>query len=232
LFLLAHAPDVVMLSEYREGRGDQLRAMLVDAGLVHALTPDAPTHKNRVAIISRWALLPRYQHSWHERLLAASIPALDLDLVAAHIPDESAETRRASAWQGLAGLAKVLAPGRAIIAGDFNTARSGVDAPRPGQTCERWMGALATFGFRDCVVESARAAGITPLPTWFGPQGEAHRIDGIWASSSLFRACESASQDDSCVAAKLSDHALVVARFAVQIGASDGPAAPAGGLFS
>jgi exonuclease III len=93
LFLISHAPDIVMLSEYRESRGDQLRAMLSDHGLAHSLTPDAPSTRNRVAILSRWALLPTHQAAWHERLLSAKVTALGIDLIAAHVPDESAETR-------------------------------------------------------------------------------------------------------------------------------------------
>jgi exonuclease III len=248
LFLISHAPDIVMLSEYRESRGDQLRAMLSDHGLAHSLTPDAPSTRNRVAILSRWALLPTHQAAWRERLLSAKVTALGIDLIAAHVPDESAETRRASTWQGLAGLAKVLvspdaASGadwngspRVLIAGDFNTARTGLDAARPGQTCERWMGALATAGYRDCVVEHARARGQPLSPTWFGPMGEEHRIDGIWASSGMLASLQSASQDASCVTDKLSDHALIVADFAIEITTGANPPAAsqqaATGLFS
>lgn len=246
LFLLAQQPDIVLLSEYRESRGDQLRAMLADQGLTHALIPDAPPARNRVAIVSRWPLLPLHEASWQERLVCARVPALALDLVSAHVPDESAETRRASTWQALAGLAKALATPaahaapRVLIGADFNTARTGLGASRPGQTCERWMGALATAGYRDCVVEYARGAGQPLAPSWFGPMGEAHRIDGIWATSSLLALLQSASQDASCVADKLSDHALILADFGLEVGATDGPEArsnvsrrtSAGGLFA
>lgn len=246
LFLLSHTPDIVILSEYRESRGDQLRAMLSDHGLIHSLTPDAPSHRNRVAILSRWALLPMYQSSWHERLLCACVPALGIEMIAAHVPDESAETRRASTWQALAGLAKTLAapspdeatasrPPRVLIAGDFNTARTGLDTSRPGQSCERWMGALATAGYRDCVVEHARSTHQSLSPSWFGPMGEQHRIDGIWATFGLLSTLQSASQDASCVENRLSDHALILADFALDVPSrasrSEHPVSPVGGLF-
>jgi len=215
LFINSQAPDIVVLSEYREGRGSQLRAMLADEGLTYVLSPKAPPTRNRVAMLSRWPIVPLREEAWQPRLLCALIPSIDTTLIAAHVPDESDETRRAATWQGVVGLAREFAGGNALVAGDFNTARTGIDAQRSGQTCERWMGELATAGFRDCMVEHARRTCEPLAPSWFGPLGERARIDGIWASSTLFHQFESASQDTSCITNRLSDHTSILALFSI-----------------
>ncbi len=232
LFLHSLSPDIVALSEVREARGSQLRVMLAAAGLVHWVEAPAASAKNRVAIASRFALTPYAQSTWRERFVAARIEQLDATLLSVHVPDENNETARAEVWQLVVEHARALRDERVIIAGDFNTQRSvpgayGLEGHatertawrggrRVGQTCERMMGMLATLGYMDVTCLNVGMQ----QPTWFGPSGERHAIDGIWVSKPLIspvalqaraggESLPSAFRETRCVEEGLSDHAAI-----------------------
>lgn len=282
LFLQSLLPDVVALSEVREARGSQLRCMLADVGLTHWLEPKAASARNRVAIASRFALVPIAQEAWRERFVAAKIEHLDIAVLSVHVPDENNERARAEVWQLVVDQARSLRDTRAIVAGDFNTQRTaahasrvstrdgrgktekvgavsettdfpqktGVDertawrgGRRVGQTCERMMGMLATHGYVDVTSPSVSSQ----QPTWFGPSGERHAIDGIWASKPLVlpgresgASLPSAFRETRCVEESLSDHAAIGVDFRLDFGLkSDGfegmrkpPGSSVGGLFA
>ncbi|HYF13460.1 MAG TPA: endonuclease/exonuclease/phosphatase family protein [Phycisphaerales bacterium] len=200
-------PDVVVLSEFRAARGGQVGAVLADGGLPHSAVAPGGDRQNRVAVFSRAPLAvvsdagPRLLHA---RIDAGATP---FSLLAVHIPDESSPTLRAGLWQATASFAREHARAPAIIAGDFNTSRRGADPSRPGQTCERWLGAVESSGFRDAW-RLCGAAGTTP--SWFGPRGERARIDMAYASESLRKTVAKCWYDASCVEAGLSDHAVLV----------------------
>lgn len=259
LFLQSLSPDIIALSEVREARGSQLRVMLADAGLVHWLEPDAPSTRNRVAIASRFALVPEVQVTWRARFIAARIERFGLHVQSVHVPDENKERARAEVWQLIVEQARSLRDSRAVIAGDFNTQRTAAQLFRPtattdsdpetvqertawragrrvGQSCEHLMGMLSTLGFVD--LTSPRVC--DQKPTWFGPSGEQHAIDGIWASKPLVSSHSgnfpSAFRETRCVEEGLSDHAAIGVDLIVsEVGSEqrDAPAKPQkGGLFS
>ena len=273
LFLQSLAPDVVALSEVREARGSQLRSMLADAGLTHWIEPKATSTRNRVVIASRFALAAIAKDTWRERFVAASIEQFGIAVFSVHVPDENNETARAEVWQLVVEQARSVRDTRAIIAGDFNTQRTGVKAGakathfgnssahrtgqdeilsertawrggrRVGQTCERMMGMLATHGYVDVTCPSVSSQ----QPTWFGPTGERHAIDGIWASKPLILASSrcggqspSAFRETRCVEDNLSDHAAIGVDFHIDFDPKNsafrevggGAKAGEGGLFA
>ncbi len=275
LFLQSLAPDVVALSEVREARGSQLRSMLADAGLTNWIEPKAASTRNHVVIASRFALTAIAKDTWRERFVAASIEQFGIAVFSVHVPDENNETARAEVWQLVVEQARSVRDSRAIIAGDFNTQRTGVKAsaktthlenmptPNPsrpqreglseriawrggkrvGQTCERMMGMLATHGYVDVTCPSVSSQ----QPTWFGPTGERHAIDGIWASKPLILASSqcggqspSAFRETRCVEENLSDHAAIGVDFHIDFDPKNsafrevggGAKAGEGGLFA
>ncbi len=206
--LLAQAgADLVILSEFRAARGSQVLQALTDSGLVHAASAPPARGGNTVTIASRWPLVGAHApaSSPNGRALACEVPLLGIHVLGVHIPDESAVSARDRAWATTTAWARGHAAKRAIIAGDFNTSRTGIDPPRDGQTCEHCLGVLESLGFSD----AWRKAGCPePGTSWFGPNGERQRLDAVFVSRTLASAIQSAGFDTSCVASRVSDHAV------------------------
>lgn len=209
LHLLEYQPDIIILAELRASRGSQLLTMLAEQGLMHhAIAPASSDRINRVAIVSREPL--HSVASTSPRLLTARVG--ELTIIAAHIPDESNPRARADLWHGLLALAREHRDRPALIAGDFNTSRRGIDPARRGQTCERHMGTLCSLGYRDVWISAEN-----PLPgtwSWAGPMGERHRLDGIFVSDQLHKCAENPVYDTTCVTQGLSDHAVFSVKIA------------------
>lgn len=153
LAILAHAPDLVLLSEFRVARGGQLRAILADQGLEHQLAT-SPHHRsgNGLLTASRWPIAPIDDGITHPKWLSAMVldgPHQGLCLLHTHIPDESQPTARAMLWQWCVDAARRLADRPALLAGDLNTDRPGLDTNRIGRTCVSMLGLMTTLGWRD-----------------------------------------------------------------------------------
>ena len=219
LHLLTLDADIIILTELRAARGSQLASAPAAHGYAHSCIAAAPQpHINRVAILARVPLHTVACDSPRLLVARAHIPhAAPLTIIAAHIPDESAPRGRADCWQSLLAHARTHAAENSLIAADFNTSRSGIDAPRPGQTCERHMGTLTSLGYTDSW--RGFASGATDAWSWQGPRGERHRLDGIHLSQTLQKQAENAVYDTTCVTGGLSDHAA----FVLTLRAMDGP---------
>lgn len=214
--LLAQArPDIVILTEFRAARGSQLLSALADAGLGHAASAPPARGGNTVTIAARWPLqnatVPN--SAPNGRALACDIPAVGLSVLGVHVPDESAVSARDRAWSATIAWARGHADHPAVIAGDFNTSRTGIDPVRENQTCEHCLGVLESLGFRD----AWRAAhpGSTAV-SWFGPCGERQRLDAAFVSRPLAETIESAVYDAGCVDSGLSDHAILTVHLGMQ----------------
>lgn len=215
--LLAQArPDIVILTEFRAARGSQLLSVLADAGLGHAASAPPARGGNTVTIAARWPLqnaavpIPAPDG----RSLSCEIPAVGLAVLGVHVPDESSVSPRDRAWSATLAWARGHAGRPAVIAGDFNTSRTGIDPDRENQTCEHCLGVLESLGFRD----AWRAAhpGSTAV-SWFGPCGERQRLDAAFVSRPLAESIESAVYDAGCVELGLSDHAVLAVQLRLEL---------------
>jgi endonuclease/exonuclease/phosphatase family metal-dependent hydrolase len=238
--------DCIVLCEFRPTRSSQLAGVLADAGLMHSLIAPAPREgANTIAVFARWPVLPNDITRTHApqghppggRLLACSLQReTPVQLLGVHIPDESRPSARDACWDAALAWARASAQSCAVLAGDFNTSRTGIDPPRPGQTCEHCMGALTALGFTDAW--RAMPESLKPVVSWRGPCGERQRLDMIFASASL--TVTRAWYDSWPLEARLSDHAPLIACVGVAAShtrqASPEPAANAAstpsGLFS
>jgi endonuclease/exonuclease/phosphatase family metal-dependent hydrolase len=207
--LLAHArADIAVLAEFRAARGSQILQSLADCGLTHAATAPPSRGGNTIAIASRWSLAHAHAPPCapHGRVLACEVPALNLSVLGVHIPDESAVSARDGAWAATLAWARSHAERAALIAGDFNTSRTGIDPARDAQTCEHCLGVLESLGYRD----AWRQAGCPqPAVSWFGPCGERQRLDAIYVSRAWADRVDSVRYDASCVGTRVSDHAML-----------------------
>lgn len=207
------APDVVVLSEFREGRGGCLRGALADMGLPHHETlhdrPRNPTHAgpNGLLLASRWPLEPLDLQAESGRIRAVHLPASRLSLAAAHMPDKGQPTARAEAWHSLVALARTMACDRSLIIGDLNAGRPGLDGDGLARRDGEQLGRLAALGFEDTF--RALHPGSTES-SWWSHSGRGFRLDHALASASLLPHVQRVGYDLAPVRRRSSDHAPLV----------------------
>ena len=210
LDLLAQRPDVVILCEFRPGRGGQLRAVLADHGLTHQACAgeagkagEGGATRNSVLIASRWRMEELAEDlgagpGLRPRWLAVRVwppGAGAVDVLGVHIPDDTRPTAKAVLWQGVLGFAGPRAGGWCVVAGDTNSGRHGVDESGASFGCVTALGKLATMGYVDAW---RRAHPQSRESTWSHPFVGATRIDGVYVSASMAgrvsAACRSCSR--------------------------------------
>ena len=218
LFLVRHAPDVVVLSEFRAARGGQIRGVLADHGLIHQAASHGPDRANGVLIAAREPIRPTgVQGRPDGRFLDAYRPESDLHITGVHVPDDSDPGGKAFHWQRLVGLGHERLGQHAVIIGDLNTGRRGQDAASGCFACEALMGTLASLGWVDAwrhLNPGVREA------TWVAPWGEGRRIDAAWLSPSLAERLESATHLHEAREKRVSDHSALLVRLSPE-GAAD-----------
>ncbi len=241
LALVESGADVVVLTEFRAGRGGQIRGALADHGLKHqAVTPGGPS-ENGVLIASRAPLAPgrpateaasagaqcAVARRWLEVRIPELIPGVDLRLAGLHVPPAGPGPERAMVWrQVVAGAAAGREEAYALL-GDFNTGRAGVDGRAFQHTAQ--LGRLATMGYVDAwrtlwpggrevtwrgAAGARRSGGSGRIDHCFLSGALAGRLEGAWIDGSRLRPGDSAADSggDGAPAGRLSDHAPLVIR--------------------
>lgn len=191
--LLRWRADVVALCEFRASAPSQaLATSLRDGGLTHhahttsALEPSA----NRLLIAARWPIEPLQLSGAPEqggRWLAARIVApRPFTLIAVHVPNRVSGHK----WpfhDAALHVVRGWAGGPALLVGDTNTGRIGIDeAPGAAGFIARedaWMQALDTAGWRDAF---RHRHGARRSWTWYSPNaGNGYRLDQAFINAAL-----------------------------------------------
>jgi len=184
-------PDVVALSEFRAtGPSRALAAALAAHGLSHQLTTADPTRPGRNALLvaARWPLRrlrlrvePAEPGRW---LVAAVHGPLTLSVGAMHVPNR-VSGRKYPFLDAVLACARRWRLGPALLVGDTNSGRRGVDEEAPAFNAreEGWIDALAGCGWIDAfrhLRADARAY------TWYSPNGQnGFRIDQAFVNAPL-----------------------------------------------
>lgn len=218
LELLEHAPEVILLSEYRASAGGQIRAILDDHGWHHQRCTDPPPGCNGMLLASRLALLdtqaPPPPTSMRQRWIEAGVLAdggrRTITLLGVHLPDEPRSTRRAEAWRHLITRATVHATTPAVIVGDLNAGRAGLDESTHRFGLQPGLGALATLGYADAF---RMIHGDRREYSWFHPAGGAFRLDHTLISQPIQGRVRSAEYLQRPRETGVSDHAAMFVRF-------------------
>jgi len=216
--------DVVALNEFRGTPPSRaLAERLAERGLVHQLHTAAPRAPaaNRLLVASRWPierLVLRGAPERTGRWLAAGIAAPRPFAVGAmHVPNRvtglkwpfhAAVLRVVTRWDGLP----------ALLVGDTNTGRIGVDEARSGLSGfnareDGWMVALDTAGWRDAF---RHLHGPRREWTWYSPNmGTGYRLDQAFVNQALLERLRAARHrwgrlPRSDRRDALSDHAALV----------------------
>lgn len=204
-------PDLVVVTEARRRFAGQLAGAFADAGLCHALGPNAPDGVNGVMLLSREPLepaaAPDLPRTLAPRWLEARIPSRGLHICGVHLPEAGRAGPHAAGWRHLLRSARERRADRHIVAGDLNTWRDGpASRPRNGASATN-LGRLAALGYVDAWL-SAGASG--PASTWSGCWGEAFRLDYVLVSRALGERVAGARVLPLDARDKLSDHARLV----------------------
>jgi exonuclease III len=220
------APDVVTLSEFRGTEPSVTLARgLAERGLIHQITSAtrARPDVNALLVASRWPLA-RVRMScapadcrW---LLTTVETPSPFSVGAMHVPNR-VSGRKWTFLDAVLLVAQRWRRGAALLAGDTNSGRRGIDEEVPAFNGreEGWIDALAACGWADAfrVLRGRRRA-----YTWYSPNGRnGFRIDQAFVNAALLRrvtraryvwgrAARAARRD------ALSDHAALVVDLAEQ----------------
>ena len=216
------APDVVALAEFRatppSGRLAQLLGQL---GLSYQLTTADPRNReaNRLLLASSWPLrevrlrsAPREPGLWLLSEVGAGRP---FSLGVMHVPNR-VSGRKYSYHDAVLKVAGKWRRGPALLAGDTNSGRIGIDEEVPvfGRREDEWMMALDGLGWRDGF---RHLHGDARAYTWYSPNGRnGFRLDEAFVNRALItRLLDAryrwATPDDSADRRDaISDHAALI----------------------
>jgi exodeoxyribonuclease III len=223
LALLEHAPDVLLLAEFRLTTGGQIAGVLADHGWRHQHSTNPPRGTNGLLIASRWPLRV-VDHSalsgarstvltpvaCARRFAEVEIPDLWLALAGVHIPCDGKGLGRESVFATLLDAARRRRDEAFLLLGDFNAGRHHLDEAGATFTCTRCLGRLAALGYSDAY-RRLHPAGREF--SWYTPQGAGFRIDHAFVSRALLprlRACWYSHHER---ARNLSDHSALLLDF-------------------
>lgn len=212
LAILDHRPDLVVLTEFRLTTGGQLAGVLHDHGLAHQAHTDPPPKRNGILLASRFPITeirrpdPRVFGS---KLITASVPGLGVHVGAAHVPDARAHdhhalTRKSLYWKALLDIAGRWKDRPAMLLGDLNTGRPGLDEDARTLTSAAMLGRLGEAGFTDAY-RHLHPRGRDR--SWYSATGSGFRLDHALTSASLTPRIESVRYSQSEREQRLSDHA-------------------------
>ena len=215
-------PDVVALSEFRGTPPSiTLARALADIGLAHQLHPLDPIAPsvNRLLVASRWPLErigrrrgPREPGRW---LLAAVAAPLPFALGAMHVPNRDTG-RKWPFLDAVLAVAERWREGPALLLGDTNSGRPGIDEEVPGFNAREggWVDALERTGWRDAF---RHHRGDERAYTWYSPNGRnGFRIDQAFVNAGLLPRVTSARYEwgrrraGTAYTTVLSDHAALL----------------------
>jgi exonuclease III len=208
LALLAHHPDILVLTEFRRDRGAAIRSVLADHALGHQLTTPQPEGKNGILLASRWPISPGDAGDplpTPGRWLDAKTAGIHVTGV--HIPDDSRPSDKARFWQHLVSLARVRAHARWAVLGDVNSGRPNLDEEGRTLGSAPLLGTFCTLGmvdaWRQLHPESREGS-------WNSHWGARFRIDAVYLSSELGRRLARASLSHAERENNVSDHSAVL----------------------
>jgi exonuclease III len=214
--IAAHAPDIAVLTEFRAAAGVDLRRLLATHGYRHLLAPPLAPRQNGVAIASRWRLVASSRstpsavpaHRW----LEADVPRLRLSVGAFYGPLE--DVPYAEWWTSVRQVMADRVSTPFVLAGDFNTGLSVVDAPRDPFYCADHFQALQDLGMTDAW---RRENPDMREYSWYSRRGgrdlNGFRLDHILASPPLAKRITSARYSHAERQASTSDHSILIVDF-------------------
>jgi exonuclease III len=206
-FFQTHAPDVVLLTEFRENdNAPALRAGLAAQGLLHFSAASTSPKENTVGIFAKQSFVPSTFPSLpigdRHRLLSAQFDSFGLYGVYF-----SQNQAKASLFQFL--LDRKYEPSHAayFVIGDFNTGLYGLDEEGETFFCAEQFAALPTCG----LVDSWRSRNPKErVYSWYSSHGNGFRIDHVFASPEADARIHRVYFDHAPRESRATDHSALV----------------------
>ncbi len=205
--ILRQDADVVVLTEFREGRsGERIRAALGSGGWSAQASSQPPSRTNGILVASRmpFAALPARRDvpcgawRWLECVFSG------LTLVAAYFPLNRAKLPY---WDWFLREAEARASRPCVLIGDFNTGKHFIDEVGATFVGPEYLGRLEELAYADAwrrLHPEAREY------TWFSHRGNGFRLDYAFLSPALAprlrRACHSQQEREE----RVSDQAALL----------------------
>jgi len=152
--LVGHAPDVIVLTEYRSSPSAPLLERLAAAGWPHVVTSHPAPRRNGVAVLSRELLITRRppRSIPPDRWVEVEVPAYALALAAVYAPVRGRDVSNKDAyWRGVLEAAAMRRHTAFLFVGDWNTGAPIGDAEPEGRgfSCCEHFAAMREHGFVD-----------------------------------------------------------------------------------
>ena len=208
----SHDADIVVLTEYRIERKEQLMDGLQDMGYVYILTSDPMPRTNGILIASRSTLKPLSspyaEEGVRQRWLEVEIVERGLRLLCLHIPGAGDSWGKEAFWRSVIEYARDHADDQALMIGDFNTGLE-IDAQGTPFKFSNYMSDLLELGWvdvwRDMNNEKREYS-------WFSNAGNGFRLDYLYATKSVRDDVNEVELSHSEREGGISDHSLLIAK--------------------
>lgn len=209
--ILKFDADIVVITEFRSQRQDELVAGLTTGGYTNFISSNPDMNKNGIFVASKVEIrqIPTsYIHDGaRQRWLELEITDLNCRMLCLHVPGAGDAWGKEPFWKAVLEYAKENLGGRGMMVGDFNTGLE-IDAQGTLFVLSEYMEALLDMGWVD--VWRASNPGVREY-SWFSNAGNGFRLDYLYASPSIMKDVREVRYSHEERERKFSDHSILVA---------------------
>jgi exonuclease III len=225
--LAAYDADVVALTEYRAGPGEELRAAMREREWPHVETTAITGNENGIAVFSRTPIRTRQCPAAAEhqaRWLDMDLPEYGFGVGVLHIPAAGSSrthplnVSKARYWDTVLCAAEARLQEPFLFVGDWNTGAHRVDEKAKTFACSEHFLKLSAIGWTD--MWRHYNPGTTEW-TWYstlkgGARGNGFRLDHCFATPSIRSRVKSCRYSHVEREAGVSDHSILLVEVATQ----------------
>lgn len=210
--LLSHHADLIVLTEYKNNdAGMYLISELKQAGQLYIQSSQPPNKENGVLIVSTYQLkkcvVPFSEQHGSHRWNEVYIPSLQLFLLGVHVPNVNETYDKHFFWKQIMQYAYQRRNDRAMIIGDFNTARRDEKKNAPLKYSDFIM-TLMENGWVDAWKQIHK----DKLDhTWFSHKNNGFRLDYLFLSPKLSDSLAACGLSHWEREENFSDHSVLIA---------------------
>lgn len=201
-------PDVIVLSEYREGASDVIVKSLRKNGFEYCILPTTSPRIGGAAILSREPLreidLPDSLSPFSSRYVAAELPGFGLQIRGLYglLRKEAFHEY----WTAVLAALKKDTEHPVLVVGDFNTGQPNFDAPIPKIDCSAYFAQLTECGYTD--LWRSRAGTAVREYSWHG-RANRYRLDHAFGTATVVERLLECRYHHEPREARTSDHSAL-----------------------
>jgi exodeoxyribonuclease-3 len=205
----AHAPDVIVLSEYQAVGSARIIESLRASEWPHLVATSQSSREGGLAVLSATSLearaRPRALRDLARHYLAVRVPAHDLEVRAIYGPLRRAVNERY--WAGLLSSLRSARSGHVLVVGDFNSGSPRNDSTSTGVFSGKFFDRLPAMGFTD--LWRARRGEDAREHSWEGAK-HPYRLDHAFGSAAIAARVSDCAYSHAERGAAVSDHSILL----------------------